>query len=588
MSDKVNAKLYRIEQLRVIDSKNPYKLIGQIVNDYIKKSKNFFTEIEIKESLNKENYKLRLYIYNSSTKTPSWLDFLMVIAKKDSAFKNLENKYCSFVLFIYDDNNVFAITKGYYGHHLLAEYIDHFFGLEILSRLIDKSSTEIKQIIERGIFGIEVGSQRFFRENYSLSLDDDFGKIYKGLLASIEEEDFAKLGIIKKKESTKKVSIIGSTSLEVSTNFNYKELISRVDKISGLLKLDGIEFNQFYRLSQVQLSKIKEDLNEKLLEWAYKKYKNKESIDFYHPHINNYLNSLSTQIRQEDEVKEISYSSSINFIDFINLVKDFIDISSKKKFIESIKHTYGSYKLSEDLSYVGEVTLDQWISGEIEYKEKKYFKIDNIWYLYRESFDEYLNTFIRDYKFLTPPTLVLKEWGKKFEDEGEYNQSFLTDDNFIVADRALINNIEIADLIRVDGDTMYLYHVKKGLGQDLRVLSNQLINSARLLTNIRNEGDKSTLKKYYKHISNKHYDKKKIKITNKGIAKEITENEFVDYFNNKIVLIFAYASNSSKSLTEEVVATKSRIAKLSLLYTIRDIKRTEFDFYVERIPWTLK
>ncbi|WP_281631272.1 DUF6119 family protein [Flavobacterium luteolum] len=587
MSKTVNAKLYKIQDSIVEAGENNEILIDKIVRTYNIKSGNKFSEIQVSNESSLDDWSAKLFVFTTDTKPPYWQEFLSEIVEDEADLDKIKIQYSSFVLFIFDKNSIFIISKGYYGHFLLEDYIDNFFGLEVLSRLVNKSSTEIKQIEERGLFGTEIGAQRYFRENYNLAFEDDFGKIYKTMLASIEEADFKRLGIKQKKTSTKKLSITGSSSLEVSSNFTYKELIDRIIKIKEVLETEGVEFNQFYRLPASALNPIKEKLNNALLNYAYNCFKNKETIDFYSPNIFPYLQSIETQFYNEEDglLDKIEFASSFGYNNIINslIQTGLIDDTNETKFIESLKKTYGRYKLNEDTEFSVGVPLDLWFCGEIEYEQKRYFKLDNAWYLYRNSLDEYLNIFFQDIDFENCPPIPLKSWTE--ESEGEYNESFKNTKDFIVTDRTYLNFIEMADLIKVDQNKIYFYHVKKGLGQDTRVLISQIINAARYLTYYKDEENSTGLKSYYKNICDKHYNGNALTLNINGTLKSISEEEFIQIFKSdkKFSFVFVYSSDSKLSIKEEIKKTRSRIAKLSLVYVIRDMRRTNFELLFERI-----
>lgn len=601
MSSNINAKLYRIQDTLLNEYLSNDEFISTIVQQYNDKTGHNFENIELSDNLNQIittdddgnnfSYEAKLFALNTEDKTPDWINFASSISPETQKLQNFKNRYSSFLLFIYDEDDVFAISKGFYGHHLLNEYIDLFFGMEILSRLIDKSSTEIRQIEDRALFGSELGAQRFFRENYSLAFDDDFGKIYKAMLASIKEEDFVKLGILKKKETTKQVSISGSSSLEISTNFNYRELLNRITKIKILLNTEGIDFNQFYRVPQKTLSIIRENLNDELIKMAYTKYLSDEEVDFYHPIIFEYLNSVTTKFVNQDLATEveIEMSASKKFKNLVDEIgDDVIDVSTEENFIKSIMNTFGSYKTNEEFDFKNETALDKWISGEVEFNGKKYFKVDNQWYAYKDSLDNLLDEKIQSINFETiKPIEALRSWDlTSYPSEGLFNESFIDNPNFIVTDRTYMSYIEIADLIKITENELYFYHIKKGLGQDMRVLSNQIINASRFLKFAIDENTSNSLSNYFNSISNKHYGGGNINYTdNEGSLVELNRNQFIELIksNRKINFVFGYATNSDLSINQEIINTDSRIAKLSLIYTLRDMKRTDFEFLIERI-----
>jgi len=76
-----------------------------------------------------------------------------------------------------------------------------------------------------------------------------------------------------------------------------------------------------------------------------------------------------------------------------------------------------------------------------------------------EKFENILNNpdFFHD---VTIPQL--DDWRNLITCEGDYNDSYITNRNFLVGDRVFFNNIELADLIRFENNNIYLYHNKVG------------------------------------------------------------------------------------------------------------------------------
>jgi uncharacterized protein (TIGR04141 family) len=289
------------------------------------------------------------------------------------------------------------------------------------------------------------------------------------MLASIREEDFIKLGIVKKRDTTKQVSISGSSSLEISTNFSFRELLNRITKIKQLLLTDGADFNQFYRVPQQELTSIRENLNEEIIKMAYSQYLANEDVDFYHPEIFDYLSASTTEFINRELATniEIEMSSSKKFKDLIDDIgNDLIDVTTEANFINSLMNTYGAYKLNEESNFTNEISLSKWISGEVEYNGKKYFKVDNQWYAYKDNLDNTLNERFRSINFeAIKPLDALKDWDLSISpSEGSFNESFLSEAGFIVTDRTYMSNIEISDLIKITDNELFFYHVKKRIG----------------------------------------------------------------------------------------------------------------------------
>lgn len=580
MSNRVNAKLYKIQDVLVESEADPTDLIDQMVDVYKNKSGNAFERITLSDRLQQDELNAQLFCYTTEPNNPSWKDFLLDIVKDEDDLDSLQNQYSSFILFVYSDQFMYAVTKGYYGHHLVAEYIDPLFGLEVLSRLVDKNDTEIKQLDQRAVFGIELGAQRFFRESYNLSYDDDFGKIYKTMLAALDEEDFKKLGVVKKRDDITQVSVEGSASLELSSRFDYKELVNRIQKIDELLETEGIQFNQFFQMPHRQLAHIREALNQALLHEAYNAYHDGEEVDFYHPLTFSYLKAESVQFRSGAQIYETTRPGSFGFIGLMEelIGADLIDPSNLEVFTETMRDCIGEFQLEENGPYLFPKNLSYWLNGEVQLEDKRFFKIDNIWYQYRDSFDGYLNDKISgfDFKKLLMEDSLLS---MQNETENEFNRRHIN--HFIVADKVLVKQLEVADLIRIEKEDIYIYHVKKGLGRDMRVLINQILNASRLLLN---QGNTALLSSYYDTFTKRYYEEGTPTIEIDGSSVTLSKEEFLAAFETKkINLVFAYSSSSERSVIDEIKSTNSRVAKLSLIYCIRDIMDSDYGFRIERI-----
>lgn len=589
MSNRVNANLYRLKDIITNEVDDVGDFINDLIAEYEVRSGNEFEEVELKPEVFTDTYSAKLFIYTTDTKKPKWIQFLEEIAVDEQHVEHLLNKFSSFVLFIYStDNETYVVSKGYHGHHLLTEYIDKFFGLDVLSKLVSKSDTEIKQIEDRGVFGVELGSQRFFRDNYSLSQEDDFGKIYKAMLASIDEDDFARLGIVKKREDTSRVSVSGSASLAISTSFDYTELISRIERISELLQTEGVHFNHFYKLTSPEVAGIKERLIEELLKEAYRAYANREEMDFYHPELTKYLKASKARFDVMGDSLVLELGSSRKFIDIMDRLvqEDKIDSSNENTFLTSLKNCHGAFIMENEIEeYSEDKSLDQWLSGEVEYNGMKFFKVDNDWYRFRTGFNEHLNGFFNSLNFSNiQPKQSLIDWNIGLvPNEGGYNAQYKDEEGFIVTDRAFLYNVELCDLMRITDDTLYLYHVKRGLGRDLRVLYNQVVNASRILRFELQNQKEEALQKYYTHISNKQYDGKQLEYNSNGSKIGVDQNSFNSLFDKEIVFVFAFSSPSQDAVKDEIIKTKSRIAKLSLIYCFRDMRLVDYDFFIEKI-----
>ena len=118
--------------------------------------------------------------------------------------------------------------------------------------------------------------------------------------------------------------------------------------------------------------------------------------------------------------------------------------------------------------------------------------------------------------------------------EDKYNDSFFLCDKIIVAHKSLIDGLEISDLMFWDGQNLYLMCNKMKFNAcGSRDLTNQIWTSAKYLQTRLNSRDRNEfLVEYYSKICGRY--------ENEGRDLKISQEEFVDLFNLRIVFIAGY------------------------------------------------
>lgn len=123
--------------------------------------------------------------------------------------------------------------------------------------------------------------------------------------------------------------------------------------------------------------------------------------------------------------------------------------------------------------------------------------------------------------------------------EDKYNDSFFLCDKIIVAHKSLIDGLEISDLMFWDDQNLYLMCNKMKFNAcGSRDLTNQIWTSAKYLQTRLNSRDRNEfLVEYYSKICGRY--------ENEGRDLKISQEEFVDLFNLRIVFIAGYISGYS-------------------------------------------
>ncbi len=204
--------------------------------------------------------------------------------------------------------------------------------------------------------------------------------------------------------------------------------------------------------------------------------------------------------------------------------------------------------------------------------------LDSKWYKLREIFINEMNSrCIEIFQSSDLKNSVLDEkWGKKENgkraNESTYNSKY-NKNNYLVLDAIIVDSIELADVIHVKDNTIYLCHVKYGFSTDLRELYSQIISSARRLKNDLKDEENKYLKSIYKGMRAKDRHP------------EYSELDFINLFKtNTIKYVMSITAHlKNKRLTDNIKKYTSNIAKLSVIQCYTEMRTEYYDLNIEII-----
>lgn len=251
--------VYSIENA-LFDGMSNEQIIEIIVSTYNNKAPEHesFLEQGLREGLDLQGFSMRVY-YSEKNREPKWTGFLRPILNENVDLLTGTNKDVSFVAFIYDDNNLFAVSGGQ-GNFIVQDYINPHFGIEIITRIISENAKVIRSLNERGLTGAVLASTKYFRFDYKLADDDEFGKLYKQIRAELDTEMSEKLGF-SADEIRKHVGCIAKSTFKINKSMDITSLIRVLKNISSLL-----EQEPNFILNKVKIIARRGEINKALIE----------------------------------------------------------------------------------------------------------------------------------------------------------------------------------------------------------------------------------------------------------------------------------------------------------------------------------
>ena len=211
--EKLQIAIYRIdtENNLLFEAEDRFAYLGECI-----KGKGFSSP-DLPEALI-DDYQIGLF-YKKSPSKPKWKDFFNGIVKDDQDILKLNQGWIeSFVILSLNNisNNLYAIAGGS-GYHIIQEFIDDDFGVDILSCLITKEDKILKSVKEKSVMGGILGSTKYFRKNYNLFENDGFGKIYQELKACLDKNILQNQFGFSAEDLKKESACIAKTSFKISS-----------------------------------------------------------------------------------------------------------------------------------------------------------------------------------------------------------------------------------------------------------------------------------------------------------------------------------------------------------------------------------
>ncbi|WP_312561464.1 DUF6119 family protein [Anaerospora sp.] len=562
------------------------EIIARIIALYNSKQKHEAMVLQPNNIAGLDNLSLKLY-YGSRVTQPKWVDFFKPILTDKAPMLKARNMEASYVAFFYNDKHIFALTGGQ-GNFAIQDYVHPYFGMEIIQRLITGDVPVIKSIQERGLTGTVLASTRHFRFDASLADEEEFGHLYQQVKAELDKKLLVeKLGF-SEEDAKRNVGCIAKAAFHINKSVTISYISTIVTKLSLLLgDKPNFQINNVHFLPKKKNKKLIETLENQIYNSIYKTFNSSKldvEFDLCHPEFEKFLGAASYTIHKTNSTKSqlgnLVEEHEHIWSEIFRCVEDENDtIETFRDYLERIR--IRSYDTDGVLLTDG--YLVKHINGEIRHNDKVYFVLDNHWYQLQDEFLSKLNGECKkviDSCFNNDIANVM--WNKS-PDENAYNQQYFSQDNCMVVDKVLVRNIELCDILKVHEGILYLIHVKQGFGNTTRDLTSQIEIAAKQVSQIINSGNYKLIEELYESIKKKQknnaYFKKVAHQTD-----EITKEEFIQIFKNKIVLCFAfYDTGITQRDIRDINKFRSNIAKYSVVQMYRRLRSIEIPLIICQI-----
>jgi uncharacterized protein (TIGR04141 family) len=552
----------------------------EIIEKIMENAEEYYPETKFKREVY-NNYSIVIYYSHPIIKYNKWEAFFSsVLDDKSDTFSNngktkFVGKYLSFVSFLYNKDDLFALCMGK-GYLVIERFIVDNFGFELLTRLIKPDSPLLRQTTANNLSGAIFEDVNVFRSAESFTSQDDFGKIFKQAISELDRDAITMLGMDPNKIES--ANCMAKSSFMLKTGITLDQVTSQI--LPALTKIFKKSNSNHFQINKVRIIGKNHSTYDDLKKRLYAEMrKNFLQFDFFSPEdAVSFFTAEKYSVSKYSKKKPFDKSAdSITTIEQIYKAIDedkLLDFNDDRAFAVDIENVMVNAYDDNDKSLLRhQFSIARGMHGEFEFKGNRYFWLNAKFYKIDQDFLKSFNE--RIFQAISQPAYQIAE-KITFEDfdltndeqEGDYNSKHTNKINFINLDKKLGSHVELCDLLYEGIDTVYLVHVKKGFDRDIRVLTSQILTAQRFLYEDRDN--------YLKAI----YDSKK------GDQIRISETQFLDKFTKRIVFVFAFVHEVNIFDKCSFVKLQSNIAKLEILTLLKDFKKFSppYDLKVIQLP----
>jgi len=589
MSEKIQNSIYLLKkQIREKHPRTKKVLIKDVDFTYLSK---FFKSREFKEQKVKndisDSFEIRVF-YKKATSDVKWKDFIKNVVEAEQEILNLNKSTSESYIILFQNiktKKIFASTGGY-AHITVQEVATNDFGIEILARIVKVDDKALKSTKERNLTGGIQGEVKFFRNDYNLYENDNFGKIYNELNALLTKESLIKTFGFKAKDLKNDSICIAKNSFSLKKSISFQELLNIIKKCEYLLTKDyTVEINSVNKVPKSE-NIIIENLFENLIKLTYENYcdlKDFYSIEISNKEFDKYFQASTSKLSfyYKRKLQEISLDGTIREIQ--QVILKIVEICGSLLTFEEFKKIIDSANLEtldENEQLLTKDKLLNHFCSEIIYNNETYFLIEKDWYQIKKTFIDNINDqtsyFLKENIYTGPK---LEKW--KDLSENDYNSSYIGKANTYVFDTFTYQNIEACDILKIEKNEIYFYHIKKGFDNSMRDLCNQVHISARkTIEDVKN--NYKYLDGLYSLVVNNNGESPYYKKAKTQFGK-LTKEMFINSIKNKkIIFVLAVldTSTSKRSLANDISKFNSNIAKFTLIDLSKNMRNLGVNFQI--------
>ena len=497
MSDKKTHNIYMLDTEKLTNlGKSINEQITRIIEQSNGNSRYKYKLQDLKDETDFQGFSIKLY-YRNEEKDSRIKLFCESFVKENQEVVRSFTRSSSSIMFIWNKKSIYAVTTGQ-GFRAIEEYCMQKFGLLVISAF---NAFKITALDSNTLSSIVHSSKTIYSNEVDFIDVTELDTIYKEITGRLND-----IGIVKKiinNDETKKSSIkvIGKNYIQFSNSMNFNDLLHLLSLLNTYnYNQISDSFNLISPIDNKTCKSIIDRNNKAVIEKMFDAIKKGDTFcfDLFHKNTNDFI--TATEYIVENKKRDLISEEEIRPWEFIKNAydayldgKDY-DYNSFESFIYSSK----IISKNEERVITSEKILNH-ISGEIEINDHSYFVFYGNYYSITQSYTERLNESLTQKLSIERTTDKIKTLWKKDDKEDDFNRNASNNEGYIHIHKVKPDYIEFADLIKQEGNDMYIVHVKDGFDDDMRALDRQVELSIHKLMDLRNKNNSKFMKKLYEN-----------------------------------------------------------------------------------------
>ena len=464
-------------------------------------------------------------------------------------------------------HNIYVIPFGPMAYHLISNYIEDNFGIEILSHLKKPQNLSCKTTKSQSLVGAKQGETAVYRNFHTLEeMLDDFGKIFQELIVSLDDTVLQHFGILFNGNTKKRIKhCLVKDSFKINSAIEAKEIESVLNGCEWANTQPKFPLNAVQSLNYRKDKTTIDQLNSKCYDSLLKLFNEEPKswkYDLCNKEYDQYLISHRFQINGKINLQGNGILITMDQL-FDKLKAQKPDWNpTAKELGDIIEHSELSTFDDED-KILTKASIKKHLFDDQKLNDQKYFLLNGIWYRLEKSFLDDLDQRLKSSlpKYNNTDVQFLHVWNES-DNEGSFIEAHASIDNTIILHPHTVKNIELCDMMHWNDKDLYLYFIKQGFGNEIRSLASQVYVASKLII--------SEQKNHFQYLP-KVYEM----LTSHSLT-SMSEQEFLDLFKKNINLVFAFCDKTgNRLLAKEPDKFHSNIAKYSTLNLIKDMKNLD-------------